>query len=140
MGEATKGRSMLPFIVGGVLVVVAVVGIVFMTTRGGGQTITGTFSLYDSDVSSDCSGSGGYDDIQPGAAVTVRNQTGETIATGNIGSGEYFESVGCEYDFSVEGVPDAAFYRIEVSHRGEVEFSRAEMESQDWKVQLSLGE
>jgi hypothetical protein len=135
-----RGRSRVPLIVGGVVLVAVIGVIVALSLAGGGHTIAGTFSLFDSEVSESCQGSGGYEDIRPGADVTIRNETGATIATGALGSGEYASGFGCDYDFSVEGVPDAAFYRIEVSHRGEVEYSKSEMEQQDWTVQLSLGD
>jgi hypothetical protein len=112
----------------------------FLIGRGEGQTITGTFGLFDPEVPSSCIGSGGYDDIRDGTSVTVRSETGETLATGRLGAGEYIDGVGCTYPITVEGVGDAEFYRVEVSHRGEVEYSRSELEANDWSVDVSLGE
>lgn len=133
-------KKMLPWLVGGAALLIAAVVVVLVVSGGGGQTITGSISLFDPDVGSDCTGSSGYDDIRSGASITIRNETGETLATGNLGAGEFFDGVGCDYPFTVEDVPDADFYRIEVTHRGEVEFSRAEMEQNDWEASLSLGE
>jgi hypothetical protein len=133
-----KPRNMIPWLAAGAVVVAAVVAAVLLV--GGGQTITGEFALFDSELGSDCQGSGGYSDIGPGASVTVRNEKGETIGTSNLGSGEHISGFGCTYDFTVDGVPNAKFYRIEVSHRGEVEYSRAEIEAADWNVNLSLGD
>jgi hypothetical protein len=37
-------------------------------------------------------------------------------------------------------VSDAEFYSIEVSRRGELNFSKADLESKGWLVQLKIGE
>lgn len=128
-------RSSVLVVVGIVLVII--VGAVYFL-RGGGHTITGTMTLLSSDLSDSCQGSGGYDDIRPGTAVTVRNGEGETIATGRLGEGTLHGVIGCTYPFEID-VPDEDFYRVEVSHRGELEFSRDEMEQNDWTVDASLG-
>jgi hypothetical protein len=36
-------------------------------------------------------------------------------------------------------VSDSEFYSIEVSNRGEVTYSRAELESQGWSLKFKLG-
>jgi hypothetical protein len=134
-GEDRGRRASSPYtpgvIIGGVLL--TAVGLTLIFTLGdGGHTIDGSFSLFDKDVGSDCQGSAGYNDIGPGASVTVRNESGETIGTANLSNGDYVSGVGCDYTFTVEDVPDAKFYRIEVSHRGEVEYSFRQMEATDW--------
>jgi hypothetical protein len=149
--RATQGRRRAALLIGVIAVIVlAGVAIVVVLATGdedspavpgaadSDHVINGTFELLDEDVSSSCVGSSGYDDIRPGSSVTVRSETGETIATTELDSGEFFDGIGCEYTFTV-GVPDARFYRIEVSHRGEVEFSKAELEANDWEASLSLG-
>lgn len=149
--RATRGRRRAAVVVG-VIAAVVLAGVAIVVALATGDedspavagaadadhVINGTFQLLDEDVSRSCVGSSGYDDIRPGTSVTVRNETGETIATTELGSGEFFDGVGCEYDFQV-GVPDASFYRIEVSHRGDVEFSKAELEADEWEASLSLG-
>ena len=45
----------------------------------------------------------------------------------------------CEFEFTVDGVRDADFYTVEVSHRGGLSFSKAEMEANGWTVEASLG-
>jgi hypothetical protein len=136
---APRSRNIVPWIVGGAaLLVLIVVGVLLLA--GGGNTIEGSFSLLDSELGSDCQGSGGYSDIGPGTSVTVRNETGDTIGTGDLGEGDFAEGFGCDYPFTVEDVPNAKFYRVEVSHRGEVEYSHAEMEANDWEVSVSLGD
>lgn len=43
----------------------------------------------------------------------------------------------CQFSFEVE-VPDASFYSVEVSHRGAVNYSRADLEAAAWTLDLTL--
>lgn len=122
----------MPWLVGGAILSVAIVAAFLLLV--GGHRVEGSFSM----PRSDCQGSGGHDDIGPGTMVTIRNESGSTIATGSLGAGR--GDGGCNYAFAINGVPDAKFYRIEVSHGGEVEYSLAEMESDEWIVIVSLGD
>lgn len=110
------------------------------------RTINGVVQLTDfgaflaqSGVS--CGGTGGYSDMQPGAGIQVSNQAGTILATGSLGSGTTTGSDGstCQFTFSIPHVPDAPFYQIEVSHRGNVTFSRSQLEQNDWTAEMSLG-
>jgi hypothetical protein len=78
--------------------------------------------------SSPCYGYGGYSDITPRASLTVTDKHGTTLAIGHLGRGAYVNNSGaCIFDFQVR-VPDHQdFYGIEVTHRGIVEFTYAEM-------------
>ena len=120
---------------------------------GGGQELSGTFTLIDSDIAGDwqsCSGTGGYDDFGPGMDVTVRDGENEIIATGtteNLSSTEDADSEWasgdasyfCTVKFSIDSLPRAEFYSIEVGHRGDLSYSRDELAEADWNVELSLG-
>jgi hypothetical protein len=129
------------------LIIAAAVGVVLVTVflivfLGSKEThlIQGELSLFDSDTASNnCVGTGGYDDIAAGVSVTVRDGTGSTLATGRLEKGEALAGIGCTYKFDVE-VPDVDFYRVEVAHRGELEYSKAELERNNWKVNASLGD
>lgn len=124
---------------------VIVLGIVLALTLGGTKhTITGEMTLMDSDGYDDsivggCEGSGGYDDISYGTAVTVRDGAGEILATGSLDSGEVVGDW-CNFTFTVEDVPGADFYEVEVSHRGGLSYSSKEMDEKDWFVSVSLGD
>lgn len=74
-----------------------------------------------------CQGKGGYDDIQAGADVVIRNGSGDKIALGSLEPGDY-STHGCEFAFVVEDVPRAEqdIYSVEVTHRGEINFTEAE--------------
>lgn len=131
-----------PALIGVALVVVVLA--VFLTSRGDDKReVTGTLTLVDSDVvgdSDDCYGTGGYDDIESGAQVVVKDGAGKTIATGRLGAGEFDDELvtTCTLPFVVE-VPNADFYSFSVSHRGELNYSREELEDEGWDVGLTLG-
>lgn len=108
--------------------------------------LTGSLELQDPDGwtygagDNDCFGDGGYSDIDEGADVTVKNQDGSIIATGRLEAGRITnQGVNCTFNFSVAGIPDATFYSVEVSHRGELRYSKAELEQQNWTVTFTLG-
>jgi hypothetical protein len=86
-----------------------------------------------------CSVSGGYSDIQPGAMVVIKNQDGKILATGHLDAGKVVNLGRCDFAFLIQDVPDADFYLIEVSHRGEVTYSKKDLEGQGWKISLTLG-
>ena len=77
-----------------------------------------------------CTGSGGYDDIRQGAAVTVYDDAGKVVGTGALDAGRYASedsTAPCLFPVSVAGVPGGSrFYQVEVSHRGKVTVSAAE--------------
>jgi predicted small secreted protein len=89
-----------------------------------------------------CLGTGGYDDLQAGLQVTVSNESGTTIGTGTLDSGEVVRGQfwnTCVFPFTVANVPTAKFYRIEAGHRGQVSYSYDQMQASHWSVKLSLG-
>jgi hypothetical protein len=116
------------------------------TTTQERYSISGTFSLNglqgdDFETESDgdlCYGAGGYDDIQDGAAVTITNETSTVIGTGALEQSRY-TGAGCEFLFTVPNLPRAKFYRIEISHRGQVNFSYDDLEKDSWYVRLDIG-
>ena len=76
---------------------------------------------------------GGYADIGTGTQVTVYDASGKAVATGMVGMGVPVGDVGertsrCHFAFSVPGVPEgSAIYAVEISHRGQVRFSRDDL-------------
>lgn len=128
-------------------------GLVLLAGCGGGHTITGTMTIIGTSenlsfskpptVGDSCEGQGGFADISDEAQVTVSDEAGKTIATGHLSAGKIasvFENIvpHCEWTFSMEDVPDADFYEIEVSQRGGLKYSKAEMEKMDWSVEVTL--
>tara|TARA_B100000073_G_C23274814_1_gene387983 strand:- start:60 stop:464 length:405 start_codon:yes stop_codon:yes gene_type:complete len=109
------------------------------------KTISGTFKLIDSDISRSgrmCSGTGGYSDIQPGLKVIVKNERSKIIGVSelefDIYKGEH-SSVVCEFPFTVENIPKAKFYTIEVGRRGSLTYPYEDLEEQNWEVAFKLG-
>jgi hypothetical protein len=124
--------------------------IVFSVTGGGtigsGSpfTFNGTLTLqsydgYSTGTNGNCYGSGGYDDINESAGVTVSNTKGEVVAVGRLGPGTFSSLYsGCSFAFSVTDVPDGdSFYQIEVSHRGKINTSAED--AKNGSTSLTLG-
>jgi hypothetical protein len=79
----------------------------------------------------------GYSDISSGAGVTVKDGAGAIIGVSQLEDPTTAAQDYCVFPFSVT-VTDADFYAIEVSHRGEVTYSRADLESKGWTLGLTL--
>lgn len=144
-GSGFSGRMYLLGL--GIPILIGLIGFgawkAYESSRPAKHDITGLMTLNDDSTrwytGDPCSGAGGYSDIDEGAQVTVTNEKGDTIATGYLGQGETISSKVCAFKFTVENAPDAKFYAVEVSRRGELRFSKAEMEANDWFVAASLG-
>ena len=51
-----------------------------------------------------------------------------------------FYEASCRFEFSVADIDDAEFYSIEVADRGEVVFSREDLEANDWLAELTISD
>jgi hypothetical protein len=85
-----------------------------------------------------CEGADGYDDVQSGLQVTVSNEAGTVIGTGSLDTSEVTDE-GCRFNFRVDNVPVAKFYKIAVGRRGELSYSYEDMKANSWSVSLTLG-
>jgi hypothetical protein len=93
-----------------------------------------------------CRGFGeeGYGDIAVGTRVTVTDGSGTTLGVGELEQCEFHplespgQARGLRFSFSVSNLPPSDFYRVEVASRGSLDFSREELQDQEWEVQLSL--
>jgi len=82
-----------------------------------------------------CTPSDGYDDL-PGAQVVVADDSGKTLATGEMSQGTFTETAKdlgvtkgpCSFAFSVPNVPAGlAFYTVSVGRRGSQKVSASEI-------------
>lgn len=116
-------------------------------------SVNGTITLVADSLNSEqamggaCVTDGGYDDIRTGAQVSVRDEASKVIALGRLDAGHVAEQftegalVGyaykCVFGFTVADVPEGhSIYSVEVSHRGELQYARADLNS---ALALSLG-
>lgn len=109
-------------------------------------TITGTFTLNDDSPStyspsidvdgSTCEGAGGYNDVNAGTPVTVKNGKGEILTTTylEVGRGGRYM---CTFGITFEVTEGQDRYVVNVGRRGELSFSFAELKSSG--VSLVLG-
>lgn len=93
-------------------------------------TLTGTMEVSGvrnwHPVSTQCEGTGGFDDITEGTGVTVYSGNGTVVGTGRLTNGVVF-GVRCSFSVVVEKVPVGAdFFQVEVSHRGKLTLSAAD--------------
>ena len=81
-----------------------------------------------------CEGVGGFDDMAPGASVTVYDGSGTIVGSGGLVFGIRHGDT-CEWDFGINDLPDVPFYQVEVSHRGKITVANEDL----GRVALSLG-
>jgi hypothetical protein len=97
-----------------------------LTSVTTGVTRTGT---------NNCQGANGYSDLQEGTQVTVTDQSGAVVALGTLDVGQAQSDSVCVFPFTLNVPAGKGFYGIEVSHRGVVHLSEAELRA---GPQLSL--
>lgn len=128
-------------IVAGLVIIAALATyIAYEVTRPELVTVAGTVTITDNiDGDSICQGKDGFDDIREGTIVVIHDPANKVIATGSLrrGKGESDFPTTCQFAFTVPDVPRQKFYGIEVSHRGVVTFTAAQVA--DGKVALSMG-
>lgn len=111
------------------------------------HTLTGSVEIIDATdepftPGSGCDGSdtGGFSDLAAGADVTVKNGSGRIIAIGSLREGKpNYDGATCTMPLKVSGIPKASFYQVEVSHRGELSYSYAQLQRRHWRVSLTIG-
>lgn len=115
------------------------------------------------EIGSYCSGKEGYDDIEEGKDIVIKNSKGEIVANSNLDAGKYVNALDsvsetakeewkaehneelpqilfCEFKFQVDDVSETDFYFVEIGRRKGPTFSLKEMRSNEWKIQLGLGD
>jgi hypothetical protein len=107
------------------------------------RVLTGSLVLNSRDVqqfgTAECQGSGAFASFDEGAEVIVRNESDEIIGTGELGAGHQgFSDRRCEFSFTIDGLPDANFYRLEVAGRDGPTYSEGDLAALDYQVDLEL--
>lgn len=123
------------------------VGVMASPAAADDKKLSGSFTLQDGAFGKKgepCSGNEGYDDIQAGAQVRIRNGNNKTLGVGSLGTGRNVPTgvagfMYCKFPFSVKVSDGEDFYSIEVSHRGEITYPKKKLEKLHWRVALSLG-
>lgn len=77
-----------------------------------------------------CTAGDGYSDISPGTAVTIGDDTGATLAVGQLQAGQVTGG-GCEFGFDVKVPAGRTSYTVTVSHRGTQVFSADQIGAAD---------
>lgn len=131
----------------GSLAVAAVVVAAGLVVFGHGNThtVTGELSLDDSSyqgvaAGSGCSGQNGYDDIEEGTEVKIKDEAGRLIATGHLEAGT-FDGLYCVFPFAVSSVPHAKYYDLSTGNslRDGVHYTEQELKSHHWAAHLASG-
>jgi hypothetical protein len=106
----------------------------------GTRDVTINFVLNDSDTArAGCIGQGGYSDIGPGTPVTLKNASGTILGAASLGSGSASTGT-CLWSVTLRDVPlDEDFYSAEVADRGAITHSLAELRSNNYQFDVSLG-
>ncbi|MFD7445821.1 hypothetical protein [Streptomyces sp. NPDC059909] len=104
-------------------------------------TTTGGIFLMDPDGftndSGSCTGDDGYDDLDAGTEVTISDASGTVVAADSLTTGEVVGTT-CLFKFTVHGIPAGSkLYRVEVSHRGDLTKTEAELRKGD--IAFTLG-
>lgn len=106
-------------------------------------TITGTISLGSSVTVSltpgfACEGSRGYSNIGPNSPVTVKDETGTLVATGDMIGSTRPSTSRCLLEFAIDEVPAGKkYYLVEIARRGELSYTEEEARE---PLRLTIGD
>lgn len=88
-----------------------------------------------------CVGQNGYEDIQTGAQVVIRDEAGKTVGIGKLDAGTmatglYATNAHCTFNFTISDIDSTAdFLSVEVAKRGQIQFDRDQAQA----LVLTLG-
>lgn len=107
--------------------------------------ITGSLSLHDTTTFSSmqngdaCEGSGGYSDITQGAQAVASDSNGTVLALSQLNAGQADGNGNCVFSFTIPSVPYSNFYKFQVSHRGELDYSYQQISANNFSISTTLG-
>lgn len=128
-------RRKIPWLwigVGAVVIALAIaLPLALIGNSGDKITVVGTFTLKSTtSIDSngvDCQGKGGYSDISQGVQVTITDDNGKVLKAVPLSGGRQEATGVCTFTFKAAISGTSSNYGISVSHRGVVDFSRAQM-------------
>lgn len=134
-----RPRWFLPVVIGApVLVVLAAGSIVAAVAFSAPHAFTAKGSVLL--AGADCTSiPAGFDDINQGAGVTIKDPSGKVVAVGELGGGKDIgDGLGCSFTFSVKDVPSGlGIYGVEVSHRGLLQYKEAVLKRDGAEMSLT---
>jgi hypothetical protein len=92
-----------------------------------GNTLTGSLEA------PECGG--GYDITF--ATVEVRDESNKLIGSSTTGV-DTLAGTGCVVEFTIQGLPEADFYQIEIGTHGGPSYTFEELETANWDIELTL--
>jgi hypothetical protein len=108
--------------------------------KAGTHTLTGTLLVVNEDPYNACVLSGSYSDIRVGTQVTVKNESGTIIGSGELFSPTYDSAaLECSFPFEITNLPDASFYVVSVSQRDSHTYQASDLTAKGWHFDVSLG-
>ena len=142
------GRPTALFLAGSTAMVAAAAAILLSVHSGpdspwgtsGSHRLVGDFTLWHpTPATNPCQTPSGAPDIHAGAPVEVRNETGVTVGTATLSTGEPDPTHrGCVYHFTVERLPASDSYTFQIGGRLGLTYPRNEVAQAGWRVALRL--
>lgn len=111
--------------------------VVVITLRARHDEVTGT------DVGEECAGAGRWDDLGPDTQITLSDEDGNVLATGELDtskivfSGQLFRE--CQLTYTLTDVESIDEYQFEIPGRSSMTLSADDLESADWQIELTYG-
>jgi hypothetical protein len=97
----------------------------------------------------ECRGTGGYEDLRSGLPVTATDPSGAVLGSGTLmaapapttpsGDVPEAERRRCVWTFRLRALPERASYDIGIGERGAVTYTREELDTVGWNVEVALG-
>ena len=97
----------------------------------------------------ECRGTGGYADLRSGVPVRALDPDGTVLATGSLaalpaptdaqGGIPEAERRRCVWSFTLPALPRREEYAIAIGERGQLAYTREELEASGWHIDVSLG-
>ena len=92
-----------------------------------------------------CKGNGGYSDIKNGSRVSIYSSGDKLLASTELANAEYdlksvkSRVISCQLNWTVNDVPnDEQGYYVEITKRGKVFFSTAQLQANGWALDTEL--